>query len=104
MHLFNAYSLGNLTLLYDWLETTIGDFEYETPRREPEECSYYFERRGKGWRYKFIRTINYLDQYPNDFPKKTWLNKGGMLLCVHDYAVIEIDDDTDAVMFKLRWV
>jgi hypothetical protein len=103
MHFFNAFKLGDLKDLFLWLEENIGDFEYESPKREPERFSYYFERRGAGWSYKFISTLNNMDRYPEDFAQAKWESVGAFHHEVKHYAVVEIDGDNDAVLFKLRW-
>jgi hypothetical protein len=104
VEVFDAFTLGDVRLLYQWLEESIGAFEYESPKKIPEPHSYYYERRGKGWRFKFIVTLNYLDQYPDNFAKKEWHKLGVEMVDVRTYAVVEIDSDADAVMFKLRWI
>lgn len=104
MQAFNSFKMGDVTELFEWLDEQIGPFEYETPKREPEPHSYFYERRGKGWRFKFITTLNIQDQYPDDFALKRWSTFGVESLCVYSYAVVEIDDEADAVLFKLRWM
>jgi hypothetical protein len=103
MHVFNAFLLGDVTTLFDWLESNVGDFEYESPKHPPEPHSYYFERRGAGWRFKYITTLNHMDVYPDDFVHKQWHVVGAESFDVRHYSVVELDSDADAVMFKLRW-
>jgi hypothetical protein len=92
--------------LIEWLSEHVGP-AIRVPSLEGEiknSFSHEYIATGHGWKYRFLVTINKQDQYPEEWASSYWHE---VRYCpgeeVYQYRVLEIEDDSLAIMFKLKF-
>ena len=90
--------------IFLWLQETIGPVTFRShdpnDRIMKNRFSHDFRLRGDGWQYQYLITCNNQDQYPAEWAD-TWFHS--VAGTVYEYKLLTINDDAQAVQFKLTF-